>query len=167
MIFIGVSRCKYNALSAELRCSVNPCGPCEGCQDFEQVRERLIGKSIAQISRQDILAHNLKIKIFEFWAVVRYPMRMLQVICGLTIIGLLISNKYPISKEHFLGLFKSSSRMVGYTLHLLRMYDVVTEFNFYGRRRTNFSKFLRMFEPLAWLVIFDAIVYLIMKSPVN
>jgi Family of unknown function (DUF6464) len=35
-VFIGDYRCKYNALSPYLRCSVNPCGPCDGCPDFRK-----------------------------------------------------------------------------------------------------------------------------------
>jgi Family of unknown function (DUF6464) len=169
MIFIGDSRCKYNALSAELRCAVNPCGPCEGCQDFEKVRERIsvIGLPITPMTRREILAHKLKMKIFEFWAVARYPLGMLQVICISTVLGLLISNKYPVSKEHFFGLFKSSTRIVVYSFHLIRIYDVLTEFNVYERDRTTISKVFRMLEPLAWLGIFDATLYFIMKNAIQ
>jgi Family of unknown function (DUF6464) len=169
VLFIGDSRCKYNALSADLRCTVNPCGPCDRCQDFEQVRERisLIGKPIAPMTRREILAHRVKMKFFELWAVVRYPMGMLQVICALTVLSLLISNKYPVSKEHLLGLLKSNTQIVCFVFYLLRMYDVVTEFNIHGRHRTNPNKFLRMLEPLAWSLAFDVTALLIMKSPVH
>ena len=169
MIFIGDSRCKYNALSAELRCAVNPCGPCEGCQDFEEVRERisLIGKPIAPMTRREILVHKLKMKIFEFWTVARYPMGMLQVICALTVLGLLISNKYPVSKEHFLGLFASNIRIVAYPFLLIRSYKMVTEFNVHERYRTNLNKFFRMIEPLVLLGIFEATMNFIMKNPTH
>jgi Family of unknown function (DUF6464) len=103
MSFIGDTTCKNNALSSEIRCAVNPCGPCEDCRYFEQVRERVlfIGNPIAPMSRQELLAHKIKIKIYETWSVVQYPVGMLQIICGLLILGLLISNKYPVTKEHF------------------------------------------------------------------
>lgn len=32
---IGNTNCKYNACSEYLRCAVNPCGPCKGCNHFE------------------------------------------------------------------------------------------------------------------------------------
>jgi hypothetical protein len=32
---IGDPGCLYNARSAQLRCAVNPDGPCEGCKHFE------------------------------------------------------------------------------------------------------------------------------------
>ncbi|MGL5062354.1 MAG: DUF6464 family protein [Microcoleus sp.] len=32
--YIGNFECFYNALSTDLRCTVNPRGPCEGCEDF-------------------------------------------------------------------------------------------------------------------------------------
>jgi Family of unknown function (DUF6464) len=34
MNHIGNSDCKHNAYSSYLRCAINPCGPCEGCQDY-------------------------------------------------------------------------------------------------------------------------------------
>ncbi|QLE47966.1 hypothetical protein FD724_07430 [Nostoc sp. C057] len=34
---IGDRTCKYNAGSRMLRCAVNPCGPCEGCNDYEKI----------------------------------------------------------------------------------------------------------------------------------
>lgn len=34
---IGNIRCKFNARSPCLRCSVNPCGPCDVCKDFEPI----------------------------------------------------------------------------------------------------------------------------------
>ncbi len=34
MKFIGNWQCKNNALSPELRCAINPDGPCEGCESF-------------------------------------------------------------------------------------------------------------------------------------
>jgi hypothetical protein len=34
--FIGDMSCRFNALSAYIRCAVNPKGPCEGCRHFEQ-----------------------------------------------------------------------------------------------------------------------------------
>ncbi len=37
--WIGDPTCRYNALSPELRCAVNPYGPCEGCPHYEP-RER-------------------------------------------------------------------------------------------------------------------------------
>lgn len=33
--FIGDQTCANNAKSAYLRCAVNPCGPCEGCKDYQ------------------------------------------------------------------------------------------------------------------------------------
>lgn len=36
---IGNTDCRFNALSSELRCAVNPDGPCEGCCFFEAVNE--------------------------------------------------------------------------------------------------------------------------------
>ncbi|MCJ2542625.1 DUF6464 family protein [Thermostichus vulcanus] len=33
---IGDPTCRYNAHSPELRCAVNPCGPCEGCPHYEK-----------------------------------------------------------------------------------------------------------------------------------
>ncbi len=33
---IGDPSCRYNAHSPELRCAVNPCGPCEGCVHYEK-----------------------------------------------------------------------------------------------------------------------------------
>lgn len=32
---IGDASCRFNALSPQLRCAVNPQGPCEGCKEFE------------------------------------------------------------------------------------------------------------------------------------
>lgn len=32
--YIGDPSCRYNALSPELRCAVNPYGPCKGCKDY-------------------------------------------------------------------------------------------------------------------------------------
>ncbi len=32
---IGDISCRYNARSAHIRCAINPCGPCEGCRDYE------------------------------------------------------------------------------------------------------------------------------------
>ncbi|QLE42233.1 hypothetical protein FD723_18610 [Nostoc sp. C052] len=34
---IGDVSCEYNAKSQYLRCTVNPCGPCEGCQHYEKI----------------------------------------------------------------------------------------------------------------------------------
>lgn len=34
---IGDVSCEYNAKSKYLRCTVNPCGPCEGCQHYEKI----------------------------------------------------------------------------------------------------------------------------------
>ncbi|MEH2393892.1 MAG: DUF6464 family protein [Nostoc sp.] len=34
---LGLRTCKYNAGSRMLRCAVNPCGPCEGCQHYEKI----------------------------------------------------------------------------------------------------------------------------------
>ncbi|MGQ9836849.1 MAG: DUF6464 family protein [Cyanobacteriota bacterium] len=34
---IGDPTCRYNAHSPELRCAVNPHGPCEGCPHYEKV----------------------------------------------------------------------------------------------------------------------------------
>ena len=34
---IGNTSCKYNAHSNVLRCTVNPHGPCEGCDHFEEI----------------------------------------------------------------------------------------------------------------------------------
>jgi Family of unknown function (DUF6464) len=167
--FIGDSRCKYNALSAALRCAINPSGPCDGCQYFEQVRERilLVGNPIAPMSRQELLTHKIKIKIYEIWSVVQYPAGMLQIICALTILGILISNKYPISKEHFLELFKSSTRMVGFPYSLFREFNVLTEFQFHGRHRTFLNKIVRILEPIAWLLIIEVAVNVILKSPIH
>ena len=33
--YIGDPSCRYNALSPQLRCAVNPHGPCEGCKEYE------------------------------------------------------------------------------------------------------------------------------------
>lgn len=33
---IGDTQCGYNAISPQLRCTVNPSGPCEGCPHWEQ-----------------------------------------------------------------------------------------------------------------------------------
>lgn len=166
MSFIGDSSCKYNALSTKLRCAINPCGPCEGCQHFESVRERVnfIGKLIAPMPRRDILVHNLKAKILEIWSFARYPVGMLQVICALIVLGLLIFNKYPISKEHFLALFKFNIRIVGYSCILLRTFDVVI--NLDGRHRIFLNAYLGIIEPVAWLIIFDTTATLLLKSPI-
>jgi len=32
---IGDISCQYNARSAHIRCAINPCGPCEGCRDYQ------------------------------------------------------------------------------------------------------------------------------------
>jgi hypothetical protein len=32
---IGDISCKFNARSGDMRCAVNPWGPCEGCHDYE------------------------------------------------------------------------------------------------------------------------------------
>jgi hypothetical protein len=37
--YIGDPTCRYNAHSPELRCAVNPCGPCEGCPHYEPRNE--------------------------------------------------------------------------------------------------------------------------------
>jgi Family of unknown function (DUF6464) len=165
MVYVGDSRCKYNALSSKLRCVVNPCGPCEGCQYFEPVRERIMfeGKPIAPMTRRDILVHNLRAKALQIWYVVRYPVGILQVICALTVLGLLVANKYPISKEHFLELFKSDSRFVGSLCAIFRQFSVLTEFQLHGRHRTFIGKLFRILEPLAWAMIFDSAVSLILK----
>lgn len=34
---IGDTTCKNNAHSPHLRCTINPCGPCEGCGDYEKL----------------------------------------------------------------------------------------------------------------------------------
>jgi Family of unknown function (DUF6464) len=34
---IGDTTCQYNARSRMIRCAVNPCGPCEGCKDYEKI----------------------------------------------------------------------------------------------------------------------------------
>jgi Family of unknown function (DUF6464) len=34
---IGDTTCQYNAGSSMIRCAVNPCGPCEGCQHYERI----------------------------------------------------------------------------------------------------------------------------------
>jgi len=34
---IGDVSCEYNAKSKYLRCTVNPCGPCEGCRHYEKI----------------------------------------------------------------------------------------------------------------------------------
>ena len=34
---LGLRTCKYNARSRMIRCAVNPCGPCEGCKDYEKI----------------------------------------------------------------------------------------------------------------------------------
>jgi hypothetical protein len=81
MSFIGDSTCKNNALSSKLRCAVNPDGPCEGCQYFEPVRERIMSANtpIRSISRQEMLARKL-------WSFAQYPMGMLQIACALTVL---------------------------------------------------------------------------------
>jgi hypothetical protein len=35
MPLIGDQTCDHNARSAYLRCAINPCGPCEGCSDYQ------------------------------------------------------------------------------------------------------------------------------------
>ncbi len=35
--YIGDLMCRHNALSQHLRCAIKPMGPCQGCEDFEQV----------------------------------------------------------------------------------------------------------------------------------
>jgi Family of unknown function (DUF6464) len=164
MDFIGDYRCKYNALSAYLRCSVNPSGPCEGCPNFEQVREKLMfqGRPIAPTSWQDILIHNVKVKVFYIWSVVCVPVGMLQAICALTLVGLLISNKYPISKEQFLESFQQSNGIVGQLYMLRRAWDVATEFHFSSIHRTSFNKFLRLALPVIWCLVFDITVKLLL-----
>jgi Family of unknown function (DUF6464) len=167
MSFIGDSRCKYNALSPEIRCAVNPDGPCEGCRYFEPVRERImsVGKPIAPMSRRELLAHKLKIKIFAIWAVARYPVGMLQFTCTLTILGLLVSNTYPISKEHFLEFFSSDIRIVGFSYSLIREYEVLREKFLYGRQRTLLSEIFKVVEPLIWMAIIDSIAKALLKIP--
>jgi hypothetical protein len=32
---VGNPDCRFNARSPHLRCAINPCGPCDGCQEFE------------------------------------------------------------------------------------------------------------------------------------
>lgn len=34
---LGLRTCKNNARSQHLRCAINPCGPCEGCQHYEKI----------------------------------------------------------------------------------------------------------------------------------
>jgi len=34
---IGDISCRYNARSAELRCAVNPYGPCKNCSEYEEI----------------------------------------------------------------------------------------------------------------------------------
>ena len=34
---IGDLTCKFNARSSEVRCAVNPLGPCKGCLDYESI----------------------------------------------------------------------------------------------------------------------------------
>jgi Family of unknown function (DUF6464) len=165
-VFIGDPRCKYNALSPHLRCSVNPSGPCEGCPSFEQAREQLMfqGRPIAPLSRQDILIHNIKARVFYIWSVVRVPVGMLQIAFALTLLGLLISNKYPISKEHLLGLFQQNNRIVGQLYMLCRAWDVSTEFHFHSIHRTRFNKFLRLALPVIWFLVFDITAKLLLHG---
>jgi hypothetical protein len=160
MDFIGDYRCKYNALSPYLRCSVNPCGPCEGCPSF--VASRVMGLPIAPMSRREIRLHNAKMKLWQLWSVVRCPVGMFQAICALTLVGLLISNKYPISKEQFLGLFQQNNGIVGQLYMLRRAWDVATEFHFYSIHRTSFNKFLRLALPAIWCLVFDITVKLLL-----
>ncbi len=35
MPLIGDQTCANNAKSVHLRCAINPCGPCEGCPDYQ------------------------------------------------------------------------------------------------------------------------------------
>ena len=37
--WIGDPTCRYNALSPQLRCAVNPYGPCKGCPHYEPREE--------------------------------------------------------------------------------------------------------------------------------
>jgi ABC-type tungstate transport system substrate-binding protein len=166
MDFIGDWRCKNNALDSNLRCAINPYGPCEGCADFEQVRERLmsLGKPIAPPSQREIRLHKAKMKLWQLWSIVKYPIGMLQVICGLTVLGLLVSNKYPISKDHFSILFQQDCRIVGNFYILYRFYDVITEFHFKSIHRTNFDKFIRLLEPSAWLLILSTTANLLFQG---
>ena len=34
---IGDTTCRYNARKPSIRCAVNPCGPCEGCSDYQEI----------------------------------------------------------------------------------------------------------------------------------
>ncbi|MGK7918826.1 MAG: DUF6464 family protein [Trichodesmium sp.] len=34
---IGDLTCKFNARSSQVRCAVNPCGPCKGCLDYQSI----------------------------------------------------------------------------------------------------------------------------------
>ena len=34
-LVIGDITCRWNAKSPFLRCAANPCGPCQGCQEYE------------------------------------------------------------------------------------------------------------------------------------
>jgi hypothetical protein len=166
MDFIGDWRCKNNALDSNLRCAINPYGPCEGCADFEKVRERLmfIPKPIAPMSRREIQLHKAKLKFWELWSIVRYPLGMLQVICGLIVLGLLVSNKYPITKDHFVILFQQDCRIVGNFYILHRFYEVATEFHFQSIHRTDFDKFISLLEPCAWFLILATTSHLLLQG---
>ncbi|MEM1167785.1 MAG: DUF6464 family protein [Cyanobacteria bacterium P01_H01_bin.35] len=34
---IGDITCKFNARSSQVRCAVNPLGPCKGCRDYQSI----------------------------------------------------------------------------------------------------------------------------------
>ncbi len=34
---IGDLTCKFNARSSQVRCAVNPLGPCKGCRDYQSI----------------------------------------------------------------------------------------------------------------------------------
>ena len=39
---IGDISCRYNARSPEIRCAVNPIGPCKDCSHYEEIQELTI-----------------------------------------------------------------------------------------------------------------------------
>jgi hypothetical protein len=127
MDFIGDWRCKNNALDSNLRCAINPYGPCEGCADFEKVRERLMfqGNLIASMSKQEMLAHKLKMKVFDVWSVARFPTRMLVNVCGIAFLVILLANKYPISKDETFLIFKDSINIVVIVKSLYELFDLL------------------------------------------
>jgi hypothetical protein len=68
-VVIGDRTCANNTQSKFLRCAVNPCGPCEGCQHYEQ--KRLTSQEVRSLAEESPTAisdcaDNLGISAHEF-----------------------------------------------------------------------------------------------------